>query len=249
MEKVEDYNLEAIKEYLKANGLDESLANSSIFAEKFSEKTKIKFYGQPPEKLRLYFDKENNLIKSYYHDYTHDFSGRRGADIRIRKDGKIIAIEELCRTQKTVHYSINDPIGGDSIKYTIKKTTYYLDENAKNQLAKETREDYSLSREMREEDLYSNSAKITYEINDKALSDKKPSDYQLIVMMRKVSNLQRQLNCLKRENQMQGEMLKKALNFAQTVRNSRFGRFFFEKKANEILGENKNKKQLPEDRE
>ena len=249
MDKMEDLNLEEVKNYLKANGLDENLANSSTFVEKFSNKTEVINNGYPA-RLKIYFDKEKNLITSFYRNIL----GRKtkGADTRIIKEGKIILIEELYKSQESVHYMIDDPIaiGKDLSENTIKKITYYLDENAETQLAKEIRKNSDLNHEIEEKDLYNNSAKVTYEINEEALKDRNPSDYHSIIMMKKVSDLQENINNLRKENQIQRKMLEKSLTFAQTVRNSAVGNLFFGKKAKEVLGEkNKNTKKLPEGRE
>ncbi|MGN1299550.1 MAG: hypothetical protein ACI4UE_06185 [Candidatus Scatovivens sp.] len=55
---------------------------------------------------------------------------------------------------------------------------------------------------------------------------------------------------LKSDNERLQQMLKKALSFAETVRNSSIGKLFFGRKAKELLGEkNKDAKQLSEGRE
>ena len=145
---------------------------------------------------------------------------------------------------------MDDPIGGDSIENTIAKVTYYLDENGETELAKETIQKSSLNHEVSETDLYSESAEANYEINEEGLKDKNPSDYPLIIMISKVSQLQNNVKNLTQENEKQRKMLEKSLSFAQTVRDSRVGRLFFGKKAKEVLGEkNKNAKPLPEGRD
>lgn len=65
----------------------------------------------------------------------------------------------------------------------------------------------------------------------------------------KIINLEKEIDELKTQNMQLQLMLTKALEFAQTVRNSRVGKLFFGKKAKEVLSEqDKNIKQLPEGR-
>lgn len=65
----------------------------------------------------------------------------------------------------------------------------------------------------------------------------------------KIINLEKEIDELKTQNMQLQLMLTKALEFAQTVRNSRVGNLFFGKKAKEVLSEqDKNIKQLPKGR-
>ena len=249
MEETKDFNLEELRNYLKENGLDETLADSPVFVEKFSSEVRSTIDGRPA-RLRVYFDKANNLITPYFRDVSGHKT--KGPETRVRIEGKTILIEELSRRQETVHYTIDDPtgIGENSEKNIITKVTYYLDENGETQLAKETRQNSSLGAEVSETDLYCESADVNYEINEEGLKDKNPSDYYSIIMMKKVSKLQNDVENLTQENKRQRKMLEKALTFAQTVRDSSVGRLFFGRKAKEVLGEkNKNAKQLPEGRD
>lgn len=249
MEEIKDFNLEEIRNYLKENGIDEILADSPVFIDKFSTQTKTTNYSGPA-RLIVYFDKENNLITPYFSDTGGHKT--KGPETRIRKEGKTILIEELWRHQELIHYVMDDPtgIGENSEKNTITKVTYYLDENGEVELAKETRQNSSLNVGISETDLYSESAEVKYEINEDGLKNKNPSDYHSIIIMSKVSKLQNDVENLTQENKRQRKMLEKALSFAETVRNSSVGRLFFGKRAKEVLGEkNKNLKYLPKGRE
>lgn len=204
------------------------------------------------EELKNYL-KKNGLDEALANSpvLVQKFSDKtQNAKTSIRKEGKTILVEQLSKKQKKVHYLMDDPIGGDSIENTIAKVTYYLDENGETELAKETIQKSSLNHEVSETDLYSESAEANYEINEEGLKDKNPSDYPLIIMISKVSQLQNNVKNLTQENEKQRKMLEKSLSFAQTVRDSRVGRLFFGKKAKEVLGEkNKNAKPLPEGRD
>lgn len=249
MEEIKDLNLEEIKKYLIENGLDENLASSPFFVEKFSDNAKvIKFGG--PTRLIIYFDKEKNLIIPYF----RDIKGKKtkGPEIRIRKEGKIIIIEELLKKRELIHYTMDDPTGieQNSDKYILTKTTYYLDENGELELARETRQNFSLNAEISEKDLYSESANVHYEINEEVLKGKNPSDYYLITMIRKLLQLQKDIENLTQENVRQRKMLEKALSFAEIVRKSNVGKLFFEKKAKKMLGKTtKNSNFLPDGRD
>lgn len=246
MEETKDFNLEEIREYLKENGLDENLANSPVFIEKFSTQTKTRTNGGPA-RLIVYFDKENNLITPYFRDVRGNKT--KGPETRIRKEGKTILIEELSRYQESIHYVMDDPtgIGENSEKNTIIKVTYYLDENGEVELAKETRQNSRFNDEVSKEDLYSESAEVKYEINEDGLKDKNPSDYHSVIMMKKIAKLENDVQNLTQENKRQTKMLEKTISFAENVRNSAVGRLFFGKKVNEVLGEKHNNvKRLPE---
>lgn len=184
MEEIKDFNLEEIRNYLKENGLDETLADSPAFVKKFSSEVRSTIYGRPA-RLKVYFDKENNLITPYFCDVSGHKT--KGPETRIRMEGKTILIEELSKHQETVHYTIDDPVGiGENLeKNIITKATYYMDENGETLLAKEIRQISNLSTEVSETDLYSERADVSYEINEEGLKGKNPSDYQSILMMKK----------------------------------------------------------------
>ena len=241
MEEIKEFNSEEIRKYLKENGIDETLADSPVFIEKFSKTIN----NGKPARLIVYFDKENNLITHYFRDASGHKT--KGPETRIRKERKNILIEKLSKYQETVHYSIDDPTGEDVQKNTIIKVTYYLDESGETELATERRKNFRLNDEVSEEDLYSESAEVKYEINEEGLKERNPSDYPLIAMMRKIDSLEKHVENLTQENKRQRKMLAKVIAFAETVRSSSVGRLFFGRKAKEVLGKKYNDvKQLPE---
>lgn len=142
MEEIKDFNLEEVRKYLKENELDETLADSPFFVENFSSKETGEYLGSIV-RLIVYFDKENNLITTYFRDILRKCR-IKGPETRVKVEGKTILIEKLSRRQETVHYSIDDPLGEDKEKYIIRKVTYYIDEKGETLLAKETREKYNV---------------------------------------------------------------------------------------------------------
>lgn len=244
---MKDSNLEELRKYLKENGLDETLVDSPIFIEKFSNKTEGTELSRPT-RLIIYFDKENNLIIPYFRDTSGNKA--KGPETYIRKEGKTILIEELSRTQESVHNTMDDPMGENLAHNIITKVTHYIDEYGETELAKETRQNDTLNTEVSEADLYREPVQVHYEINEKGLKDKNLFDYPSIVMMSKISKLQNDVDNLTQENKKQRKMLEKTLSFAETVRNSSVGRLFFGKKVKEVLGKkNENTQQLPEGRD
>lgn len=88
------------------------------------------------------------------------------------------------------------------------------------------------------------------------ITDKKKKLEEAIFLAKHTVPLKKEIEKLKEQNQElqccladSNAMLKKALNFAQIVRDSKVGKLFFGKKADKMLGEQKkNEKQLPEGR-
>lgn len=244
MEEINDPNLEEVKKYLKANGIDEKLADTPVFVEKFSKDVESLVDGIP-SRLIVYMDRERNVITPYF----RDIQGLKvkQPEISIKKEGKMILIEELSNRQDKVHYSIDDPTGEDVKKNTIRKQILYVDESGEDFLAEETREYSRLNDGVSEEDLYSEPAEVNYKINEEYLKTKKTSDFPFIMMMKKVEKLENNLERISGENSKLKEMLEKSLDFAEKVRDSAVGRLFFGKKAKDVLGDkNKKSQRLPE---
>jgi len=185
-EEKRNLNVEEVKKYLRENGLDESLIDAPFFSEYFSDKTSGERAGIPSRKI-VYFNQEENILNTYFRDVTGHKT--RGEDVKLKKDGNLILVEELSKSHNLAHYSIDDPLGDDVNKYSIRKIIRYIDENGSIELAKEIRECYRLENDVTEADLYTKSADVKYEINEESFEDRKITDYPVIMKMKECSEL------------------------------------------------------------
>ena len=226
MEK--DHNLEAIKEYLKANGLDETLANSPVIAQKYSSDI---LFGEYKRQIR-YFKKSNSLETVY----GNENGCKKGETIRIKKEGNTILLEEINKFQKKSFTEMGDW----ELLNIMEKRTDYLDEKAENQLAREFRRNYeNYPREIQEEDLYTIMAQVGYEVYNEVLKDKNLQDYPKVEMMRRINMLENEKQDEIFQIRRKSDMIDKTLKFAEEVKKSHIGKMFFGKEAEDILGEEK----------
>ena len=230
-------NIDELKKYLKANGLDEYIAEMPYFIEKF------KIERRDGTRYFVYCENDGDIIFSHNRDQTGHHTEK--SNFRIRKIGKVILIEELHVSDPvSVHYMMDDPIGMDNNhrQVDIFKKTTYLDEKGTDLLAEELRT-YTLdsvesSNNMpTEKDLYSKVAKVEYSVNqeniEKALKDdydsKTPGGYQIVEKIREMDDLQKENKKLTKMNKENLQRLTKAVNFVEKIKSSRIGKIFFGK--------------------
>ena len=116
-------NIEELKKYLEANGLDTNLvSNSSFIKEKFDVHNK-EYNGR---RFFVYFEENENIISSRIREFQAGYVSS-GPKFRIKKDENkgTIEVEEIAESQGISM----DPVGEPYEMYRMTKTIYSLDEN------------------------------------------------------------------------------------------------------------------------
>ena len=229
MEESKDLrNINEIKKYLKANNIDENIAEGAFFNDNFDIHSK----GNS-DRFFVYYDKDNNIITSRFRDQIGAVTS--GPKFRIRKEGKAVVVEELSSNVKSViDYGLDGPGAEPQERYSCKKDIYYLDTKGDVLLAKEEKSIKDLPCEVTEKDLYTNPLTQTsyeaYQENINAITSKEDlSSYNIVNKISEITELEKNIEKLKDENRRKDKLLEKSINFIQKVKNSEFGKHFFKK--------------------
>ncbi len=234
-EKRDTRNINESEKYLKANGLDTSIAETPYFAEKF------KIDRDDGTRYFVYYEDAENIISGHNRDQTEHHTKK--SNFRIKKMGKAIILEEIYTSEpKIVHYGKYDPMGKDynRRKVPIEKITTFIDEQGEYELVQEVRsytadyEEYSTDMPT-ENRLYSGFEKVEYKVNEENVKkvmngdydSETPGGYQPVQYIRNIANLQNKNKELEEQNKENLKRLAKAVNFAEKVKSSRLGRLFF----------------------
>lgn len=214
-------NMEELKKYLEANGLDINLVlNSSFVKEKFDVHNK-EYNGKG---FFVYFEEAENIISSRIREFQ-DGSVSNGPRFRIKRAENKIEVEEIAESKGTFEHSMDFPVGEPYEMYQITKTIYSLDGKGELTDKKIGRVEGTSKEMVKEENI------TKYESP--------------------ISELQDSINKLEEENKKQKKMLEKTLKFAEEVKNSIVGHIFFGRKLEALNEgkENENSREINENEE
>lgn len=227
MEESKDLrNINEIKKYLKANDIDENIAEGAFFKDIFDINSRSN-----TDRFFVYYDKDKNIITSRLRDpIGHVTSGPK---FRIKKDGNTIEVEELSsKVESVIDYGLDGPGAEPQKRHTFKKDIYYLDRKGDFVLAKEEKSIKDLPCEVTEKDLYTNPLAQTsyeaYQENINTITAKEDlSSYNIVNKISEITELEKNIEKLKDESRRKDKLLEKSINFIQKVKNSEFGKHFF----------------------
>ncbi len=214
--------MDAIKKYLNKNGIDLGDLSKAKFL-------KAKFLR---DGFFTSFAEKDNIIESEYRD-DNGFRSE-GPKYRIKINGNNVILEEIISSKKTVEYATDFPVGDGAYDlYSMEKTIYYLDKNGEELLATETRSTKDSS-EISEQDIDKLTPK--YKVYERSKDDN--TQYPIVDKIKEIEELQQRVLKLSEKGYNQERMISHLLDFAETVKKSRFGKFFFKKALNKVKDEN-----------
>ena len=213
-------SFDSIKEYLEHNGIIlEDLSKASFLKDKFKEN-----YSDE-KRFFVFFEKEKNILESEFRDYRG--FRRKGPIYRIKIIDNNLVLEEVSKEKREVQYTIDFPASNEPYDlFLMNIITYYLDRNGEKLLATETRNEESTTAEPKEEDL-DILTPDEYEVYKENI--KEGEQYPLIDKIEEITNLRDRVDKLVKESDKNRKMVGRLLEFAETVKRSMFGKFFFRK--------------------
>lgn len=242
-----DSNLATIKSYLEANGIDSSwVEKSSYMKDNFSRGT------SPFEYTVFYFDEKSNELKSRIKDVRGPSDKNSERKFTFYEYGNVVAMESLNKRvlteqfQADKYFAAGDYDDDEPDRYQIKKNICYFDKVDGNLLVCENRKSHEHYMNDEDKDIVYYDAE--YEVKEEEIEKKLkefPREYAFVgnIMQIKRDGIEKEK--LKKDNDSLRKMLDRTLKFAEKIKDSRIGYWFFRKDINEVLGvKNKEAKRL-----